>query len=393
MKLKSWLLVGLLFWAAVMSSEAEEVTSKSYLSVPPYVQALSPDSVVVHWRTGVPSYGWVEYGLTRDLGQREDEVQIFGLRQANQLQQRVILKNLIPGTNYWYRICTKSIESFGPYKIVFGPEVKSEITPLHTLPAKDQSLHVAIFNDQHLHLDTFRRLAKTAEGYPIDFSLFNGDCMTDLTTEQQAITNFVVYLQGVHAESHPAMFVRGNHETRGAFARLLPNYVDWPHDQPYFAFNAGAVRFLVLDCGEDKADTHREYSGLVDFESFRDQETQWLKSELKSPEWEKARWHVLVHHIPLYWNNEKGTCSATCLKRWGALLAEAHIDLAINAHTHKRIFFEKDAVKNPYPVAVGGAFTPQNATVMILQADSKELHLRMLDIDGRDIYPEFMKKK
>ena len=144
MKLKSWLLIGVLLGAIAMSSGAAEAPSKSFLSVPPYLQALSPDSVVVHWRTEVPSYGWVEYGLTRDLGQRQDEAQTFGLRQANQLQQRVVLKKLIPGTNYWYRICTKSIESFGPYKVVFGPEIKSEIAPLHTLPAANQSIHAEV---------------------------------------------------------------------------------------------------------------------------------------------------------------------------------------------------------------------------------------------------------
>jgi hypothetical protein len=394
MKFNSLLALCLSLWAGLQLNAQESIgTPVSHIAIAPYIQALSPDSIVILCRTDVPAHVWVEYGTTPELGKTQEPADVHGLIPANTTEHRIVLTNLVPGSNYWYRVCLKPITSFGPYKVVFGPTEKTTVTPLHLLPPQNGSFTAAIYNDLHLHLDTFNRLNGVAANYPVDFSFFNGDCLADLNSESQAMTNFAVYLKGAGASSNAAFFIRGNHETRGAYARQLPTLFAWPGDQPYFAFNAGPVRFLVLDCGEDKADDHREYSGLVNFESFRNRETAWLKQELKSPEWKKARWHVLVHHVPLYWNTPNGTCSQPCLDRWGKLLAKARIDLAINAHTHHSAFFEKDAIKNPYPVIVGGAFGPTNSTVMILQADAHELRLRVLNAEGKDAQPEFLRHK
>lgn len=374
------------------ADSASRLPINTTLEIPPYLQSLSEQSVAIHWRTTQPSYGWVEYGETQALGLKGDTT-VFGLKTANVKEQRVMLTGLRPGTTYYYRVCFKPIQSFGPYKVEFGTEEQTPITRLKTLPAANHPVIAVIYNDLHNNRETFRLLRRAIGEAPFDFTIFNGDCLADPQQQGNVLSTLADFTVNADAATWPAFFVRGNHETRGAFARELPQHFSWPGDKPYYAFSAGPVRFLVLDCGEDKDDTHPAYSGLGDFESFRRTETEWLKKELQSRAFRKATWRVLVHHIPLYPEANGETAFQPCLGLWGKLLTKAHIDLAINAHTHDRAFHPANTVGAPYPIAVGGGPNAKAASVMILEADSKRLKLQMLDSEGVAAFPTFEKKR
>lgn len=362
------------------------------LEIPPYLQALSGQSVAIHWQTTQPAYGWVEYGETQALGLKRDTT-VFGLKTANTKEQRVVLTDLRPGTTYYYRVCFKPIQSFAPYKVEFGTQERTPITRLRTLPPANQPVIAAIYNDLHNNTETLQLLRKAVGEKPFDLTIFNGDCLADPQQPEKVLSTLADFTTNADAATRPAFFVRGNHETRGAFARELLHHFSWPGDRPYYAFSAGPVRFLVLDCGEDKDDTDPAYSGLGDFQSFRQIETEWLKQELRSRDFRKATWRVLVHHIPLYPESNRENSYQPCLKLWGKLLAKAHIDLTINAHTHNRVFHPANTVGAPYPIAVGGGPAAQGATVMLLEADRKQLKLQMLDSESVSAFPAFEKKR
>ena len=360
----------------------------------PYLQVLSPESVAVLWRTDLPAYGWVEYGETKELGGKQDAV-VNGLRVANVTDHRVVLEGLRPGASYWYRVCAKPITLFEAYKVVFGPEERSEIMPLRTLPSPDQRVGVVIFNDLHNNLAAFGQLRQVVGGTPFDFSVFNGDCLADPAGREPTLTVLGTYLRGMDAASRPAIFLRGNHETRGPFARELPGLLAWPGDRPYFAFTAGPVRFVMLDCGEDKPDDNKEYFGLVDFDRFRLEETRWLEQEVASPAFRTATWRVLVHHVPLHKSNPRGgsAYSEPARQLWAPLLADARIDVAVHGHTHRIAFHPANTIENPYPLFVGGGPQATNATVVIVEADGSRLKVRMLDAAGKEVCPALEKSK
>ena len=75
------------------------------------------------------------------------------------------------------------------------------------------------------------------------------------------------------------------------------------------------------------------------------------------------------------------------------VLAEAGIDLAINAHTHQAAFLPTGAAGNPYPIANGGAPEREKATVMVLEADPAALRLRILSAEGLETFAGFEKVK
>lgn len=357
-------------------------------SLGPYLQMLSPDSVVVHWHTPVPAFGWVEYGDSPNLGRRQTAVE-HGLRAANITRHQVRLSDLPAGRTLWYQVRWRPIVSMAAYKVEYGPEEAGELTPFETPRCPDEPLRVVVFNDLHNNTATFERLLDVVGSTDFAFSLFNGDCLADPASEETVLPVLAAFTKGVRAAERPAFFLRGNHETRGAYARHLPRLFSWPRGQPYFAFTAGPVRWLLLDCGEDKSDDHAEYSGLVDFEGFRREQAAWLREETASAPFREARWRILVHHIPLYSERPNGGFHAVCRELWGEVLADANIDLALNAHTHRPAFHPANSIGNPYPIAVGGGPGEDSALVMVLDIDPQDLTLRMLNTQGAEVFPPF----
>jgi hypothetical protein len=96
----------------------------------------------------------------------------------------------------------------------------------------------------------------------------------------------------------PMIYVRGNHETRGKYARMLPDYLALPNGRFYYAFDHGPVRFIIMDGGEDKTDDNPAYSGLVNFDRYRIQQKHWLQKEIQSEAFQKALFKIVVVHMP-----------------------------------------------------------------------------------------------
>jgi hypothetical protein len=234
-----------------------------------------------------------------------------------------------------------------------------------------------IFNDLHQRSNVFQALLKQVENIDYDFAVFNGDCIDDPANHEQA-TRFVKLLtEGVHGDRIPTLFIRGNHEIRNAYSIGLRKHFDYVGGKTYSAFNWGDTRIVILDCGEDKTDDHREYSGLNDFTQLRLEQVEFLQQELKSKAFKKADKRILIHHIPLYGS------SNLCTDLWTPLLGKAPFDISINAHNHKFAHHPKGSLGNNYPVIIGGGNKIENATVMILEKKKGELRLKVLDAEGK----------
>jgi len=322
----------------------------------PYLQNPGPSSVTVMWVTGSDAAGWVEYG--RDAAAPEKALPVRdGLVEANTRVHRVTLSGLTPGTSYTYRIVTRPIVSFGPYKVDYGDITRSEAFSFRTLGPDRPSYSFLVLNDLHEDVETMRAHIARAASEPYDFVFFNGDSLSHLETESQVLDRCLKPAAGLFASRAPLFLVRGNHETRGTFARELGRYLALPDGRFYYSFDHGPVHFIVMDTGEDKEDGHWAYSGLTDFDAYRQQEAEWLARDVASPAYRAARFRVLVAHMPFFGNQRtrvEGHGAADCRERWGAILNRAGLDLHIAGHTHRTDWVEPAAGVNTFPVAVGG---------------------------------------
>ena len=347
----------------------------------PYLQNPSTDAISVMFQTQTIAHAWVEYGEDT-LNLHRARMEYGGQAICHDIEHKVRLEGLKPGAKYYYRVCAQEILQYGAYNKVMG---NTQMTDFYSfrLPQKRQAGFTAlIFNDLHKDAETIRQMSQLAKDIPHDFVLFNGDCIPDPSSRDDAMHMLHRLTSAFHIEQTPAFFIRGNHEIRGFHSAALPSLLDQPGGKTYGAFSWGDTRFVILDCGEDKPDEHPVYYGLNDFTDLRQQQSDFLKEEMKSQEFKKAKRHILVNHIPLWGCGDKYHPSA---KLWTPLLKDARFDIAISGHNHRFRYHPTGDISNPFPICIGGGPNASSATMMVLSKKGNDLTLRVLNTKGEEL--------
>ena len=350
---------------------------------PAYLQNPAVDGMTVMWLTNVPCHSWLEYG-TDSLNMQQAQTWEEGIAVANNTLNRIRLSGLKPGTRYYYRVCSREITLYQPYRKEFGETAVSKISSFTTLDNKTTDFTAVIFNDLHDIYPLFDKLLQQVKHIPYDLVFFNGDCIADVQTEDIAVRTISYYSSGIGGDKVPSFYIRGNHETRGAYSPFLWNLLGKTGgEHSYGAFSVGDTRFVVLDCGEDKPDDTWVYYELNDFTQFRKDQAAFLKKEIASKEFTSAAKRVLIHHIPVYGMREGAY--VPCRDEWGGILAQAPFDICLNAHTHRFNHIAKGTDGNNFPIVVGGGNNERTATVSILQKKGKQMTLTVLNAEGETL--------
>jgi len=349
---------------------------------PVYLQNPATDGITVMWLTNVPCLSWVEYGAD-SLNMQRAQTWIEGEAMANNTINRIRLSGLKPGTRYYYRVYSREITLYQPYKKEFGETATSKITSFTTLDDKKTDFTAVIFNDLHDIYPLFDKLCQQIKDIPFDLVIFNGDCIADVQSEDIAVKTISHFSRGIGADRVPSIYLRGNHETRGAYSPFLWNLLGLFNGHSYGAFSIGDTRFVLLDCGEDKPDDHWVYYELNDFTQFRKDQAAFLKKEIASKEFTSSTKRVLIHHIPIY--GMRADAFNPSRDEWGSILSKAPFDICLNAHTHRFNHIPKGTDGNNFPVVVGGGNNVQSATMMILRKQGKQMTLTALNAEGQTL--------
>lgn len=354
----------------------------------PYLQNPKTDAMTVMWITNKNCHSWVEFGQNGILSEKAD-MEMFGLVQANNRIQKIRLEHLKPNTKYSYKVISREILSFEPYKVVYGDTIESDVFSFTTPATLDKNVSLLIMNDVHGYSQAIPQLLELNGNNPYDFVFYNGDMLSYLKDESQIISGLIKPSAAAFASETPFMYVRGNHETRGAFARNFYDYVD--NDGSYFSFTRGPAFFIVLDTGEDKPDNNMEYSGLAAFDQYREKEALWLEKQLKSDACKKAKFKVVLMHIPHYHSGD-GYGTMQCRKLFGPLFNKYKVDVSISGHTHKYGIFDPAKGENHFPMIIGGGPKEGTRTLIRLTIDEKALKLSILNDAGVEVGKYEIKK-
>lgn len=350
----------------------------------PYLQNPKLDSMTIMWIVNLASYSYVEFGETKNLDQIGREVD-SGLVVAYNRVNKITLNNLKPGTTYYYRVVSKEISKFDPYKLVYGETIFSDTYSFSTPSKNKDSVSMLIMNDVHDRPHSISQLMSLVDKKNVDSVFFNGDVFDHQEDEEQIINHMLTPCGDEFSPQTPFYFVRGNHETRGKFARNLQWYFSNPKEQQYYDFVCGSTHFTVLDTGEDKPDDEEVYANIVDFDSYREEQLAWFKEVAESPAYKTAIFRVVLMHIPVFYSGDwHGTSHLK--KLFASVFNEKEIDMCISGHTHRYgIYKPSDEMNHKYPVIIGGGPREGTRTIMKLQADSKTLELSMLGDDGKEV--------
>lgn len=373
-------------WAEVQAQQGGGL-----FAVQPWAQMMGGGRLGVGWVTSRPADGVVEWtqdeaGDARSQWRRawyaED-----GLKQANGTTQRAVIEEYDPAKPIRFRAVSRPIELFKPYQVVFGAAETSAVRRLPAQTHPDGAVSFVVFNDVHNRVQNYPLLLSKA-GAGLDFAVFNGDVLQDPQSEQEAAERLLAPMAWFCARAMPCFFLRGNHETRGAFARSLKGCLCLPEGRYYAALTLGAARVVFLDCGEDKPDGNKEYSGLVDFDPYMEAELAWLKSEVGSDAFSAAAWRLVVVHIPPDWRTEEGRLwhgERRMRERFAPLFDAGRVTAVLAGHNHKAELVEPcpDAARGfRWPVFIGGAPALAEATAIRVDATPQTLKVSCVKSDG-----------
>ncbi len=196
----------------------------------------------------------------------------------------------------------------------------------------------------------------------IDFLILNGDVPEDSGKIKNFDTIYEIISRITKGEI-PVVFSRGNHDTRGIYAEQIAEYTPCENGNSFFTFKVGNIWGVVLDCGEDKPDTHKEYGNMVACSFFRERETDFLEklTEKSAEEFgaEGVEHRIVVAHNPFTRRyREPFNIEEDTFTYWAKILKEKiKPQIMICGHIHKFSVDmpggEYDAFGQPCPVVVG----------------------------------------
>ncbi|MFC1556592.1 metallophosphoesterase [candidate division KSB1 bacterium] len=351
----------ILLCALILQEEYSYSQERLKITHGPYLVEPAENAITVAWFTNKACLSWVEYSGDKSYGTfptwggypKIAQSSNNGLIDANTTRHAIRITNLEKGTKYRYRIASKEILKFNPYEVLYGDSVVGDVLGFETLDPEKENFSFGVVTDVHGRAAVLDTLLQIAELDFMDMMFYTGDILSWIGDEKRIFNGFLDVSVKHFAKEKPFVYIRGNHETRGPSARNLMSYFPRSNGKYYHSFTQGDVHFIMLDSGEDKADSHPVYAGLVEFDKLRDEQSEWLKEEVQSESFKKALYKIVMVHIPLF-SGSNGHGASEITKKWGPILNEADIDLMISGHRHRFSRIEPVEGKNRFPVVVLG---------------------------------------
>jgi hypothetical protein len=299
----------------------------------PCLQVPGTNEMTVTWHTNRVGVSKVLYG--KDAPDATAVASRDGLIPNDSTCHAVRLTGLEPGQTYHYRAVTREFKGYAtPYQVKYGDTAESDTFTFTTLDPNKAAYSFLMWNDLH---DDCRRLEAMFDDVKwdgVDFTVMNGDIISDFVTERQAFRGFYDASVSRFAKTLPMVFVRGNHETRGPMARRLSDYFPGREGKQYWSFDHGPVHYIVLDSGEDKPDDNKEYAGLVDFAPYRQEQAEWLKADLATDAAKRAKFRVVFSHQPSAYGRLDHHGVQEIRRLWDPVINAANVQLWLSGHIH-----------------------------------------------------------
>lgn len=327
----------------------------------PLLAAASETSVAVSWAVGRLATGGVEIADNQEMRNarfvRSGELPLAEL-SADSLLVRVT--GLNPATRYWYRTVTEEIRTTNHplyADITKGERQVGKVHSFMTLGAAGVS-RFGVLNDTHAQWDSFAFTAKRFREMRFPVGVWAGDalnCTEDRKTAVEAFLYPSVPTKN-YASDTPLLFVPGNHEAYGVYARHLDEVMPCrPLEERgienadlkwNFAVRQGDIALIGLDTGNSFHDADKRFCGLEQNTAYRRRQAVWLEKVLSRPEIAAAPFAVVICHIPLYNSGpnpngcekplDRGGSSwvRECNEQWGPILDRHGVQLVICGHEH-----------------------------------------------------------
>lgn len=283
----------------------------------PYLQQLGSHSVIITWRTTVPSLGSVvldaEPGAEMEIPRGESPERIH----------EVLLEQLEPGVEYEYRV-TGALPPEGGGAPVDGPEeIFAGPFRFRTAPADSAvPIRIGVFGDAGAGTEAQLAVRDILVEMSPDILLVTGDLVYSAGLDETYQARFFDVYRELLSTScvYPAV---GNHDVIFGYESYLSQFV-LPRNslldtETFYSFDFGAGHFVILD-------TNETFSG-------GSSQLDWLRADLAAT---TKPWKIVASHRPLYTTGPHGRDPDKLPRReWLApIFEEFGVDLVLCGHDH-----------------------------------------------------------
>jgi predicted MPP superfamily phosphohydrolase len=329
--------------------------------------------VNVIWGTNMRAVSWLDYGQGAGLGSSLQE-QSAGLKVTGDQIQRIFLPLPVWKGGLYFQAHVEGVRDIYPIDAVKAGQAQSDIVHVDW-PAAGEDISFVAFSDIHERSSNYARLAKQIDWEQMDFIVQLGDLVNHVADAGQVERSILSLSTG--GLDLPRVFVRGNHETRGEAARSLDEWLVPPGGNFYYTFQVGDAFIIVLDTGEDKPDDNVEYSGLVNFTAYQQEQAAWLEGVLASPEYAQAKYHIVLLHRPL-----KSEVAEQFIPVYNQLVSRNDIDLSISGDSHVAGIFTPEETGLPFTIANCGGSESDDMAAVTVHIGSSGIELAIIGLDG-----------
>ena len=252
-----------------------------------------------------------------------------------------------------YRVVCRRAYLRLPFGCLHGEDVAAQYRffPVE----KTEDIRICHISDCH----GIRRAAASSGRYfgdRLDLLILNGDIQDFSARVSQTLLPYKIASDIVGGEK-PVLLSRGNHDLRGAAAEKLAALYPTANGSAYFYARVGCMWFVVLDCGEDKVDGHREYGGTAAFHPFRMAQTAYLEALADGGSYREkdVLYRFVVSHVPFNVRNREVMRDEApfdieddLYARWcRALNEKIRPQLLFSGHFHEIYILPRGTVRTP----------------------------------------------
>lgn len=231
---------------------------------------------------------------------------------------------------------------------------------------KKENIKIYQIADAHGYITESCAAAKKFSS-DIDLLILNGDIANSSDTFDDVITCYKI-ASNITEGTIPCIISRGNHDLRGRYAEVLVDHMPNRNGNSFYTFKVGCIWGILVDCGEDKVDSHEEYGRTICCHQYRQDVTEYIKEIIKSKEYENSdiKYRLVLSHVPFPYRCEPPfDIEEETYTEWCRLLKEnIKPDLLLAGHLHTCAVSDfggkYDTYGQPCPVIIGSSLNKKN---------------------------------
>ena len=289
-------------------------------------------------------------------GNREFTCNDNGVIKTDLLVQKFTVPKTLLDASGGYTVRFAKMLNRKPYRSEISPFTECSF-PFTPVPDR-YPIRITHISDTH---GEGKAAVSAAAYFPkTDLLILNGDISSSSNNKKDVLLPFEIAYAVTKGES-PCIITRGNHDLRGKIAEKLSEIYPTDQGRMYYTVSTDTVRFLVLDCGEDKDDTHAEYGGTAAFHDYRLQESAFISTVADNRAFTDSSVPIIVlSHIPfMHTDDGEFAIEQSVYAQWCRVIRDRmHPAFGLFGHHHRTVCYQTgdpfDTKGIGCPIVLGG---------------------------------------